>query len=80
MSVISSSGRGATVILTKPKDLSNQSGTLESVVERIEGSWRLIQVMENHNAELITYLLNFYGEDDSFQFSLRCAKYQEVAA
>jgi hypothetical protein len=77
--LISSPVRSATLILTKPRLLSRHSVSLDSTRSQIEGRWNLITIKESRQRTEATYVLDFYGEDDSLEFALRCDDYRELS-
>jgi hypothetical protein len=74
---ISSSARNTTVVLTRPR-LLNASVPPESIRERIEGRWNLVSIKKNENTRTPAYTIDFSGEDNSLEVSLRCDDYQEL--
>lgn len=76
---ISSTRPNVTAILTKPRLLSTCSLDLESVRHRIEKHWNHISVKRRENSDPPTYTLDFHGEDDLLEFSLRCDSYCELS-
>jgi len=69
---VSSLGQSWTVILTRPRSVSDTLVSPELLKERVQGRWGLISVIRNKNGDVTTYVLDFHREDGPLELTVRC--------